>query len=167
MIPLDNVYILCTTLEGAPTQIYHDAALRRFVLYHGATDTSADEETGSGWSNDESGRLTKLWTTAVSLQPNAVLAGWKLSTLVLPILVRRSMMLQVPVPEIYRTDPLTRYGTVRTIDTNRLYTQGVGFLPDTIYLEKVLKDWGIEVPEPAGPLELAKAQYEAIRRYLL
>lgn len=161
MIALENIYTFHVVLEGSPTQIYQDTALSAFVIYHGNSDTSVGEFTG-----DEDYVLTKMWGTIMGLHPNAVLSGWKLSNIVLPILVRRSMLHQVPIPEAYRTDPLTRWSTVRTIDTNRLYTQGNGFIPDTIYLEKVLKDWGVIVEEPAGPLSLAKAQYEAIRKYL-
>ena len=170
MLSLSNVYTVQAGFSEEPRHLYDRTDLQAFALYHGMSDTRTTWQLDTddmGDSVDEREVLSALWTTIAGLHPGAVLAGWKLGGLVLPILVRKSMRHGVPVPYMLRADLEMRYSTVHTVDLNRIYTQGGGgFMPPEFGLLQALDDWGIAVPYDANRLlALAKAQHIALTRY--
>jgi hypothetical protein len=162
MTVLDNVYVAQICMPDNPMQVYQPCRVNEFLIYHGKSDSSL-----SSTKTEEGDVLLEMWTALVTLHPQAILAGWKLSSLTFPLLVKRSIRLGVPIPPQFKADPEMRYSNVRTMDLCRIYTQSSGaYLPNDFTVEKALEEWGIEVdPARERQLALAVAQYQLLERY--
>jgi len=95
--------------------------------------------------------LSQFWSTTTGrFGPVSFLAGWQFRELVLPILVSKAYMYNVPVPDQYKLDITRRFGqSDNVISVDGIYTQGVHSplrpMPDP---SDVMEWWG--VPQGTG-----------------